>query len=113
MKTKTVLMLSVICMTLFSFITINQDLKTEVVIYDGYEYEMYNFSIPEGDDQPDVIITFDDIPDDIQKMFDLKSDNLIGESFEISYEIVLENDVLGEEESEESNILKSLKKVQK
>ena len=75
MKTKTVLVLCVMSLFLFSFVNIKQDVITAIANYEGFEYDMYSFNIPSKvENKADVIIAFGDIPDDILKEFDLKSD---------------------------------------
>ena len=110
MKTKVVLVLCAICMSFLSFKTIEQELKTAVVIYDGYEYDVFSFSIPGEDDERDILMIFNEIPEDILKSFDLKSDKLVGESFIITYNVIPADDL--DEDSEETYELKSLKMVE-
>lgn len=45
MKTRVIIILCAIAVSALSFTTINQDLRTATVTYDGYEYEEYNFSM--------------------------------------------------------------------
>jgi predicted Zn-dependent protease len=110
MKKIVVLFLCTIGLSFLSFETNNQDVKTAVATYDGYDYEVFNFSISGEDDEADIFLTFRNIPKDILKTFDLVSDNLIGESFNITYEVVSGDDT--EDDAEETYILKSLKNVE-
>ncbi len=112
MKTKLILFLSVMSISLFSFMTVNQEVITTVAIYDGFEHDMYSFSISGEDDESELVIPFSEVSDEILKNFDLKSDKHVGQKFEISYEISTTYDEELDEE-EETYILKSLKKTSK
>ena len=112
MKTKLILFLSVMSISLFSFMTVNQEVITTVAIYDGFEHDMYSFSISGEDDEYELVIPFNDVSDEILKNFDLKSDKHVGQKFEISYEVSITYDEELDDE-EETYILKSLKKTSK
>jgi hypothetical protein len=92
--------------------TVNQEIKTAVASYDGFEYDMYSFSISSDDDESNAVISFSKIPEEILLNFDLKSDKLVGRNFEISYEVSTTYDEDLDEE-EEIYVLKSLKKVKR
>ena len=67
----------------------NQDVITATVkgAYDGYdEDDGYAFLVPdeEGDDET---MYFAEIAEDVLKAINLKSENMIGKRFEITYEI--------------------------
>jgi len=114
MKTKLMLVLCVVSLSLFSFISLKQDVETAVASYDGFEYDMYSFSISGGDDEADIVIAFNEISEEILKAFDFKSNKLVGQDFEISFEIVTSSDKeLDDDELEKLYVLKSLKKVTK
>ena len=114
MKSKIIMLLCVLSVSLFSFKSITQDTVTAMANYDGFEYDMYSFTIPaKNDDEADEIIAFNDVPEAILKEFDLKSDELVGVDFEITYKVVVDEDVEEDELPEEVNILIALKKVSK
>ena len=112
MKTKLILFLNVMSIPLVSFMTVNQEVITTVVIYDGFEHDMYSFSISGEDDESELVILFNDVSDEILKNFDLKSNKHVGQKFGISYEVSTTYDKELDEE-EETYILKSLKKTSK
>lgn len=122
MKTKLILVLCVMSLSFFSFVTVNQETKTVVATYDGFEYDVYNFSVSGGDDETDVYISFKEISESILMEFDLKSDKLVGKNFEITYSIEtsegeeIEEDEMESEEDEEDvsearYVLESIKRV--
>jgi hypothetical protein len=109
MKTKIIVVLCALSLSFISFTTMDQELQSVVAVYDGYEYEEYNFSISSGDDGEEAYIAFSDISTDILKSFDLKSDDLIGETFKMTYQIIPEKETEDGEFSEETYVLKSLR----
>jgi hypothetical protein len=111
MKTKIILVLCALSLSFLSFKTIEQDVKSVTVTYDGYEYEEYNFSISGGADGEDTYIAFSEISEDILKSFDLKSNDLVGKTFKMTYQIIPEKETEDGEFSEETYVLKTLKKV--
>ncbi len=121
MKSKMIMLLCVLSISLFSFKSLKQETITAVASYDGYQYNMYSFTIygdDDDDDDADTVITFSEISEDILKTFDLNSDSLVDQDFEITYEIVLEEDLEDsdndiDEPTENSYVLKSLKKIKK
>lgn len=123
MKSKMTITLFVISLSLFSFIGVQQNTRTVVASYDGFEYEMYSFIIPATEDSGiDEYVVFSDISEDILKEFDFKSDALIGLDFEITFKIEgeeIEDDEIEDDEieegqmAEEVNILISVKKASK
>lgn len=112
MKTTAIVFLCAVGIFFSSFKTIDQELKTAIVIYDGYEYEEYNFTISGKEYEEDSFLYFTVVPEEILKYFDLKSEGLIGERFKITYEVVPEKETEDGEFSEESYVLKTLKKVE-
>ena len=112
MKTKSIVLLCAVGIFFSSFKTIDQELKTAVVIYDGYEYEEYNFTISGTEYGEDSFLSFAVVPEELLKSYDLKSEDLIGESFKITYEVVPEKETEDGEFSEETYVLKTLKKVE-
>lgn len=112
MKTKAIVLLCAVGIFFSSFKTIDQELKTAVVIYDGYEYEEYNFTISGTEYGEDSFLFFSVVPEEILKSFNLKSEDLIGESFKITYEVVPERETEGGVFFEETYILKTFKKVE-
>ena len=111
MKIKVIFVLCALSLSFLSFIPMDQEVKSAVVTYDGYEYEEYNFSLSGGEDGEDTYLAFSEISTDILNSFDLKSDELIGETFKITYQIIPEKETENGEFTEETFILKSLKKV--
>ncbi len=111
MKTKAILVLCALSLSFLSFKTMDQEVKSAVVTYDGYEYEEYNFSSSGGEDGEDTYIAFSEISADILKSFDLKSEELVGETFKMTYQIIPEKETEDGEFTEETYVLKSLKKV--
>ncbi|MFT4838735.1 MAG: hypothetical protein ACJAWA_000943 [Nonlabens sp.] len=111
MKTKAIVFLCAVGIFFSSFKTIDQELKNAVVIYDGYEYEEFNFTISGTEYGENSLLSFTVVPEEILKSFDLESYDLIGESFKITYEVVSKKTVNGEF-SLETYVLKTLKKVE-
>lgn len=111
MRTKAIFVLCVMAVSFLSFTTGNQEVLSAVATYDGYEYEEYNFSIAGADDEEDSYIYFSKISSDILKSYDLKSEKLVGEKFKITYEIIPSTETEDGEFTDESYVLKSLKKM--
>lgn len=95
MKTKqlvTVLILSVLVFSakaLTTNKTILQDKDTETVraVFDGYDPDYgYSFLITSEDDDEEIVY-FTDITEEALKSVNLKSDDVIGKRFEVTYEI--------------------------
>jgi hypothetical protein len=111
MKTKIIVVLCVLSLSFLSFKTLAQEIKSAVAIYDGYEYEEYNFSISGGGDNDDTYIAFSEISVDILKSFNLNSEELIGETFKMTYQIIPEKETEDGEFTDQVYVLKSLEIV--
>lgn len=105
MKTKLVLIVALLVVTLSSFTT----LKTESVIgvYDGFDEYNYNFTITD-EDEDEITMSFQNVTESVLKSFDLTSDDLIGNTYQITYEVgkeTYEDEDGNEEETEVYNIV--------
>ncbi|MEZ4855632.1 MAG: hypothetical protein R2812_04035 [Gelidibacter sp.] len=87
MKTKFIVILSIVSMTLCSF---TSEKKAIVAVYDGHEDYGYNFIATHDDDDSEYTITFQEVDKTLLKTFDLDSETLIGKKFEITYESRIE-----------------------
>ncbi|WP_452221809.1 hypothetical protein [Lacinutrix salivirga] len=110
MKTKLVLVIALLSLSLTGFTTSNVDSITGV--YDGFDEYSYNFVITDEDDN-DTIMSFQNVSDSVLKAFDLSSDDLVGKTFEITYEVATETyeDEEGNEEEAEVYNIVALKAV--
>ncbi|MFD0991812.1 hypothetical protein [Tenacibaculum geojense] len=78
--------------------------------FDGFDEYGYSFLFTNEDDEEEII-TFDSVSGDILKKYNLKDESLVGEEFEITYELVTVEDE-DEETSSDKPVLKSIKKVE-
>ncbi|MCA0132548.1 hypothetical protein [Winogradskyella alexanderae] len=112
-----------IILALFSLLPSNksdilnpQDIQKEVIegIFDGYDEEDgYSFLVIDKESETESVMYFSEVLEAVLKEFDLKSTNLVGKKFEITYEIE-ELEELDDEEYGESyekyTIVKLVKK---
>jgi len=96
---------------------VSQDQTTEsvVAIFDGYDEEDgYAFLVAGEDDEEDEdIIYFYEVTEEVLNTVDLKSDELIGERFQITYKIETyeEEDEYGYKETYEKYTIIKIKKM--
>lgn len=96
---------------------VSQDQTTEsvVAIFDGYDEEDgYAFLVASEDDEEDEdIIYFYEVTEEVLNTVDLKSDELIGERFQITYKIETyeEEDEYGYKETYEKYTIIKIKKM--
>lgn len=96
---------------------VSQDQTTETVvaIFDGYDEEDgYAFLVASEDDEEDEdIIYFYEVTEEVLNTVDLKSDELIGERFQITYKIETyeEEDEYGYKETYEKYTIIKIKKM--
>ncbi|GAB4160130.1 MAG: hypothetical protein Tsb0033_15660 [Winogradskyella sp.] len=86
---------------------------TTVAIFDGYdEDEGYAFLV-KGEDEYDDVMYFSDVTPEVLKTVNLKSEDKIGERFEITYEIeeFEEEDEYGYTEVYEKYTIIKIKKI--
>lgn len=111
MKTKILLVLCAMAMTFMSFTSNDPKDKSATVIYDGYEYDEYSFRITGDEEDEDSYLYFSNISMEILKSHDLQSDQLIGQRFKITYQVVPESETEEGDFTEETYILKTIKKI--
>lgn len=80
--------------------------------FDGKEDYGYNF-ITKGKDGEEHTLTFQNVEDDVLKMFDLNSDTLIGTKFKITFnkDIEISKDENDMEDEDEINTITKLEKL--
>jgi len=92
-----------------------QDTETIVAIFDGYDEEDgYAFLVAGEDDEEDEdIMYFYDVTPDALKAVNLKSDDMIGERFQITYKIETyeEEDEYGYKETYEKYTIIKIAKI--
>ena len=92
-----------------------QDSETIVAIFDGYDEEDgYAFLVAgEDDDEDEDIMYFSEVTPEVLKAVNLKSDDMIGERFQITYktETYEEEDEYGYKEMYEKYTIIKIKKM--
>lgn len=108
MKTKLVILISLLSFPLVSFQPANkifgtQETKTIEGVYDGHEDYGYNFITEHPDDGSEFTMTFQSVDEKLLNQFDLNSDALVGKKFKITYQVKIEKtkDENGFEDDEE------------
>ncbi|TYP98878.1 hypothetical protein C7447_102196 [Tenacibaculum adriaticum] len=106
---KTILQLFLL-LTFVSFTTKKETIQNDPITieatFDGFDEDGFSFSFTNDDDENETII-FETISSDLLKKYDLKSDELIGEEFELTYKTQAPND----EDSDPTFVLMAIKKI--
>lgn len=125
MKTKNVILLSGLAISLFVFsgfkadtffkneaVIVNQEVFTVTAVYDGKEDYGYNFLIKDKDGD-ERTLTCHEAEEAVLKAFDLKSETLIGAKFKVTYTQVIKvsQDEDGNEDEDEINTITKLEKL--
>ncbi|WP_047550723.1 hypothetical protein [Psychroserpens sp. Hel_I_66] len=114
MKTKTILLASLLSLSLFVLTSSKpvQDTTTFVGTFDGHEDYGYNF-IEVSEEGDEYTMTLQNIDESLLKTFDLNSDKLIGTKFSVTYSTTteVEKDEDGYEDEIEIYTIVSLKKL--
>lgn len=113
MKTNLILLLSLLSLSLASFITIKQEKKSVEAVYDGHEEYGYNFIVHDDEGDFDYTMTFQNVSESILKEHKLNSEDAIGDNFEVTYssEIEVYKDEDGYENENEILTILALKKM--
>ncbi|GAA4238662.1 hypothetical protein GCM10022291_30020 [Postechiella marina] len=125
MKTKNVILLSGLVISLFVFsgfkadtllrnevAIVNQEVFTVTAIYDGKEDYGYNFLIKDKDGD-ERTLTCHEVEETVLKAFNLNSEALIGTKFKVTYTQVVKvsQDEDGNEDEDEINTITKLEKL--
>lgn len=103
-------------LTSFAFSNVNetnQEATTIIGEFEGHEDYGYNFITTRVDDDSEYTITFQKVNDDVLAQFNLKSDELIGTKFKITYKVklVVTKDENGFDDENEIYTITALEKL--
>jgi hypothetical protein len=114
MKTKYIIVISLLFFSLTSFALSNSSIiqNTSIIdgVFEGHEDYGYNFIITRSEDDSEYTMTFQNVNEDVLGQFDLKSESLMGKKFKITYQIKIKRtkDENGFDEEEEILTITSL-----
>lgn len=114
MKIKSIMVVSVLVLSFLTLTSVKtlQDNQTFKGVFDGHEDYGYNF-IGIDADAEEYTMTFQYIDQSLLKTFNLKSEQLVGSKFNVTYttKIEIEKDEDGNEDEVETNTIVALKKL--